>query len=49
MGGRWFADEHGEFDLSVRDGDGNELARIVLDRLDPGQELHAELRRGRDR
>lgn len=46
MGGTFFADERGEFDLVVTDGRGTDLARIVLEDLDPEQELYTELQRG---
>lgn len=49
MGGTWFADDDGEFHLTVTTRDGVVLGDIHAEGLDSGAELYSELRAGRDR
>jgi len=49
MGGDYFADEEGKLKIKFRNKDDNFLGEITMRGLDPGEEVHKSLIRGRNR
>lgn len=49
MGGEYFADENGDFELVIHDSNGDAVDRIYLRDFEPEEEIYVEIALGRCR